>query len=167
MLLNQNEGILYPENLKVEITPVKNAEIPKYFEIPHKALDKCKEQMEKAFSLAANLQPQYVFVLAPLHKGKVNPDDAFRVYSYRDCFAEHPLIEKNDCVCSEEFSYEIALPYIKSCFPNAKSTAFFAPGNSEQLKDFVSFLRENYKPCVIFVSNNSQVNCSQMWLQAL
>lgn len=167
MLLDQNKGILYPENFKPEKkTSASREPKPEYFEIPHKSLELCKDKMEEVFPKAANFKTSHIFVLAPLHKGKINCDDPFCIYSYEDCFVKHPLIKPNNCVCSEEYSYEIALPYIKAYFPDAKSTAFFAPENSEKLKEFICFLKTSYPECLFFVSNNCEANCSQMWKQA-
>lgn len=166
MEINTNRGILYPENY----TPEKRSYNGKtedclYYEIPHKAIKLCEDAMHDAFSKACMKDAEFVFILAPLHNGKVNSDDEFTVYSYSDCFVNHSLITKDDCVCSEEFSYEIALPFIKTYFPKAKSTAFFAPEKSNRLKDFISFVKKNYINSVFFVSNG-ETNCSEMWKQA-
>lgn len=167
MLLDQNKGILYPEDFKIEKKTISDSgPKPEYFEIPHKSLDLCKDQMDEVFSKAANFKASHIFVLAPLHKGKINYDDRFCIYSYEDSFVNYPLINRNNCVCSEEYSYEIALPYLKEYFPQAQTTAFFAPENSEKLKDFICFLKTSYPDSLFFVSNNAEANCSQMWKQA-
>ena len=166
----QSRGIIYPQDFSIEILPpVKPEPQSEYFEVPHKAWTLCKDKLDFVFRRISYIRPDYLFVLAPLHKGKVFFDEPFVIYTHEDCFVENEILFASDDVCSEEYSYEMLIPYINAYLPNTKSTAFYAPGDSEKIKDFISYLKKNYPNSVFIVSNNCTkgINCSQMWLQAL
>lgn len=166
MDIKTNSNILYPQDVKLDVKLDKSHDKkPLYYEVPHKAYRFCQKELDDVFSKAGNFQSKYIFILCPLHKGKVFYDDPFKIYSYEDCFVNHPLVEKNDIVCSEEYSYEILLPYLKAYFKASVHTAFYAPEKSEKLRDFICYLKENYKDSLFFISNN-ETNCAQMWKEA-
>lgn len=135
-----------------------------YHTVPHKALTLCRDELDMTFSGLRGKRPSHIFVLCPLHKGKVFEDDTFRIYSYSDCFVSHPLIERNDDICSEEYSYEMLLPYLDAFFKDIPSTAFYAPCADPALRDFVLYLKENHEDPLFLVSDN--LNCSRMWKEA-
>lgn len=167
MNIETNKGILYPKDLEIKVIH-SNGKVclPAVRYVPHAAYNLISDTLDAVFAELENSEPSYIFVLAPLHKGKINKEDNFSLFTYSDCFIEYKnLIEKDDEVCSEEYSYEILQPYINAYFPKAKSTAFFAPEDNEELKNFVSFLKEKYTNCIIFVSGNE--NCCHMWYKAV
>lgn len=166
MIQKPNQGILYPTNPEINVIKTgRPLTLPLFRTVPHKALDLIKDKLDEVFSELSNTDAMYVFVLAPLHKGKINKEDKFSIFTYDDCFVTHEVLEKDSEVCSEEFSYEILIPYIEAFFPNAKSTAFYAPENNEQIKAFYNYLKETYPKSIFLLSDNA--NCCSMWTQAV
>lgn len=169
MKLKTNSGILYPENPQIQVLHSgKNIKLPAVEKVPHASWSKIKKELDDIFYNLSDSNPEYVFVLAPLHKGKINKDDSYTVFTYEDCFVSNSILEKDSEVCSEEYSYEILLPYLEAYFPNAKKTAFFAPGQPDRpelLIDFVKSLKEEYPQSLFLLSGTA--NCCSMWYQAI
>lgn len=161
-----NQGILYPKDISITVKKAsKPLDMPVVRKVPHKSWDLIVNDLDCVFAELADTPARYIFVMAPLHKGKINETDDFSVFTYDDCFVNHKILEKDSEVCSEEFSFEILLPHIEAYFPNAKCTAFYAPEENKSLKDFYNYLKTEYKNSIFLLSGTE--DCCKMWYQAV
>ena len=157
---NACEGVLYPQSAVSQIDLSKtSSEPPRIFlksnlvayEVPHKAWLYCKEELENTFSYLKEQNPANIFVLAPLHKGPIDFDSPYKIYSPLDGFLkgqdwqielEIPkeikalsFVVQNDDVCTEEHSLEILAPFIVKVFPNAKVCYLLAPAQEPSAQE--------------------------------
>lgn len=172
-----SEGILYPYNAEKEIKIERNnkRELKETVvrTVPHKAWHLCKAELDGVFSELSQYRADNIIVLSPLHGGRLISDKnlPYTVYTYEgEDTLNCPYITEDNDVCSEEFSFEILLPYLEKLFPSSKYHAFFAPGteNEEEekiLSDIVKKIKETYRPAIILLSDNS--GCCSMWEKAL
>ena len=151
MISRANKGILYPENPHIDITLKKEINLPAVIEVPCKAYRFCKDELDKIFS-ELKCKPQNIFVLGVLKKGKISFDDAFTIYTNSDCPIRYDSLVENDDVCSEEYCAEILLPYTDTLFPDVPVYQFLSNTNSDDMKSFVSYLKENYPKSIFFIS---------------
>ena len=179
------EGIMYPTNAKAlissRVSSCSEHCLPSsYVEVPHAAWSKCSSVLNSVFSFGVSEDVSRVFVLAPLHKGPVAPDDGPMVYAPSDgelCGSDwkislsvpsslSSLVVRSDDVCSEECSLEIIAPYLSALFPNAKVCYLLATGIGETVKKIVEIIRTDFPFSRIFISNNKETECAAMWKEA-
>ena len=153
-------GVLYPQSAASQIDLSKTSSEPTKiylksnliaYEVPHKAWLYCKEELENTFSYLKEQNPANIFVLAPLHKGPIDFDSPYKIYSPLDGFLkgqdwqielEIPkeikalsFVEQNDDVCTEEHSLEVLAPFIAKVFPNAKVCYLLAPAQEPSAQE--------------------------------
>ncbi len=187
---NACEGVLYPQNAASQIDLSKtSSEPPRIFlksnliayEVPHKAWLYCKEELENTFFYLKEQNPANIFVLAPLHKGPIDFDSPYKIYSPLDGFLKGQdwqikldspkeikalsFVEQNDDVCTEEHSLEILAPFIAKAFPNAKVCYLLAPEDLVEICEITAIIGRLYSDSLIFISNNNQTNCAAMWMR--
>ena len=179
MLTKTGLGILYPENaaslIDIVVKDKKELTSPLVKTVPHKSWDLCKTELDKVFSFLAQYSSSDVFFLAPLHQSRPISDleTPYSVYTYEgskeDKFEDCSIVEDDD-LCSEEYSFEIILPYLEKLFPSSRTHAFFAPKpeNTEEekvLKKILGLIEKNYPGSIILISDND--DCCLMWKKAL
>ena len=179
------EGIMYPINAKAELSsvlpPVSGHRFSSpYMEVPHAAWPKCRADLHKVFSFGTDPDADWVFVLAPLHKGNVCLDEADAVYAPQDgelagsdwkISLQSPpdiaaLVCFSDDICSEESSLEIIAPYLSIRFPNARVCWLLATPESRNVKRIVEIIGKDFPFSPIFISNNIENGCAAMWKEA-
>ena len=83
------EGIMYPIDAKAVLSsalfPIldHHYDFP-YIEVPHKAWQLCKDELDSRLLPLRGKDFPYVFILAPLHKGPVTFDGPCPVYAPED-----------------------------------------------------------------------------------
>lgn len=177
MAKKTGEGILYPENaqnlINTQTKDRKELKDTLIRKVPHKSWSLCKDELDKVFTELSQYTVKDIFLLSPLHEGPVISDkvSSYTVYTYEGEKAlGNASISEDDDICSEEFSLEIILPYLDKIFPSSSVHAYFAPEIIDEkelniLKEIVREIRENYKSCLILLSDNS--GCCSMWEKAL
>jgi len=178
------EGIMYPKDAKAALLPyyesLKSSEHCSVIEIPHAAWSKCKDELDKAFSTLKDAKPFHVFVLGPLHKGKVSYDDSALVYAPCDGAlkgsdweirlevpsALYPCVCFSDDICSEEQSLEIAAPYLSLFFENVPVCHLLATESGDEVKKIASMIKKDFPKALVFISNNKETCCGGMWKEA-
>lgn len=203
---NACEGVLYPQKAASQIDLSKAIAIEPQklslykntslstesiaYQVPHKAWLYCKEELESTFSYLQQHKPTYstIFVLAPLHKGPIDFDGPYKVYTPEEGTLKGedwqitletpselkalPFLEQNDEVCTEEHSLEVLAPFIAKVFPAAKVCYLLAPAqetpaqeNLEEICEITAIIGRLYFDSLILVSNNNQTNCGAMWMR--
>jgi len=178
------EGIMYPKDARAALIPyyesLKSSEHCSVIEIPHAAWSKCKEELDKAFSTLKGTKPSHVFVLGPLHKGRVSYDDPALVYAPCDGSlkgsdweirlespsALYPYVCFSDDICSEEQSLEIAAPYLSLFFENVPVCYLLATEEGEAVKKIASIIKKDFPKALVFISNNKETCCARLWKEA-
>ena len=180
------EGIMYPVDAKESLFPAYTSfsghcSDSCFAEIPHKAWQLCRADLDQLmYSLKGRSFP-YVFVLAPLHKGAPADDGTDTVYAPADGKlkgsdweislevpeAINALITVSDDICSEEHSLEIVSPYISLLFPDARVCCLLASGSGEKTSRIVEILEKDFPTSLILLSNNRETCCAHMWKEAL
>lgn len=178
------EGILYPVDalsvLKTSFSSSTCTCEKNIIEVPHASWQVAKEQYDALFSKLGQGYDR-VFVLGPLHKGKIGYDDAFTLYSPEDgelCGSDwslklsvptelSSLITQNDDICSEEHSLEVIAPYLAYLFPDVPVTYVLAPEKDDKIRTFMEILGKSFPNALIFISNNSSKCCANMWKEAI
>lgn len=179
------EGILYPKDalgiLRSSFKASDTKPHPCVVELPHASWQVCKAELDKAFSSLDTKGYDHIFVLAPLHKGKIGYDDAFTLYTPQtDALSgsdwQVPLavpaslkefFTQSDDVCSEEHSLEVIAPYLALLFANVPVTYALAPQQDGKLASFVKILGRDFPNALIFISNNRGTDCAYMWKEAI
>lgn len=184
---NATEGILYPKDalgvlssISSVCSPVCPSSFGSVVEVPHASWQVCKSTLDSVFS---GLSSSYekVFVLAPLHKGKISFDDVPCIYTPLDgtlCGSDWsinlstpscllPYVVQNDDICTEEHSLEVIAPYIAKYLPLSSVCYALAPESGEVLTSFCKTLASSFPSALILVSNNSSEDCAFMWKKAL
>lgn len=183
---NSCEGILYPIDSANECKAILESEkkdstiaLPSFVQIPHSAWQSSFSTIAKSLSPFKGKSIENVFVLAPLHKGPIDYDDEFCVYTPSDGSLEgsdwkislkaikDPIAKQDDDVCTEEHALEIVAPFLSVLFPKAQVSFLLAPDFNEQLVVFVKSILENYPNSLFLISNNTDKNCCAMWIRAL
>lgn len=178
LIRKTGEGILYPENasnlIKEELKERKDLTGLLIKTVPHKSWDLCKEELDSVFSFLSQYRAEHLFFLAPLHLGRLisdlNPSYCVYTYEGEGKALENRCIVEDDDVCSEEYSFEIILPYLEKLFPTSKAHAFFAPATETEeeeiiLRQIVEEIEKKYPHSIILISDND--GCCSMWKKAL
>ena len=180
------EGIMYPKDAKASLLPyyksLKDSDYSSVIEIPHGAWfrSKCKEELDKAFSTLKRAKPSYVFVLGPLHKGRVSYDDPALVYAPCDGSLSgsdweiklsvpsslRPYVCFSDDICSEEQSLEIAAPYLSLFFEDVPVCHLLASIDGDVVKKIASIIKKDFPKALVFISNNKETCCARLWKEA-
>ena len=180
------EGIMYPKDAKAALLPyyesLKDSDFcsGSFVEIPHAAWSKCKDELDNAFRVLKGAKPSHVFVLGPLHKGRVSYDDPALVYAPCDGSLSgsdweirlyvpsllRPYVCFSDDICSEEQSLEIAAPYLSLFFEDVPVCYLLASGNGEAVKKIASIIKKDFPKALVFISNNKETCCGGMWKEA-
>ena len=136
--------------------------------------------LDRIFSSLKGLNPSYVFVLGPLHKGPVYFERPCDVYAPSDGILKGsdweialevpkrivPDITFSDDICSEEQSLEIIAPYLSLLFPDAKVCHLLASAGGDVVKKIASVIRKDFPNALVFISNNKETCCAEMWKEA-
>ena len=183
-MIVSTEGIMYPKDAKAALLPyyesLKDLGFSSFVEIPHAAWSKCKDELDKAFSTLKGAKPSCVFVLGPLHKGKVSYDDPALVYAPSDGSLSgsdweiklsvpsslRPYVCFSDDICSEEQSLEIAAPYLSLFFEDIPVCYLLATGDGDAVKKITSIIKKDFPKELVFISNNKVTCCGGMWKEA-
>ncbi len=190
---NACEGVLYPQNaassIRLESAVQKPYSIPLKCKdcqlegilVPHSSWQYCKDELESVFTYLSHKDNitdcKNVFVLAPIHKGPIVPDENNKIYSTQDgvlkgsdwkiCL-ETPQkikahVQQNDDVCTEEHCLEIIAPFIYKLMPRARVCYLLATGQTEEICKITSIIGRFYSNSIIFLSSNKETNCAYMW----
>ena len=191
---NACEGVLYPVDAasKIELpkatSSVKTIKLKAKEEllaylVPHASWQYCKTELENLFSflnqtLSDKDKVEKIILLAPLHKGPINYDDAFRIYCPEDGILRGsdweirltvpeeikrlPFVVQADDVCTEEHSLEVVAPFISKFFPQAQVCYLLAPSKAKEIAEVTSILKKQTK-AIVLLSSNEATNCAYMW----
>ena len=178
------EGIMYPKDAKAALLPyyesLKDLVFGSFVEIPHAAWSKCKDELDNTFSTLKGAKPSHIFVLGPLHKGKVSYDDPALVYAPCDGslsgsdweiklqvpFALSQFVCFSDDICSEEQSLEIVAPYLSLFFEDVPVCHLLATEGGDAVKKIASIIKKDFPKALVFISNNKETCCCGMWKEA-
>ncbi len=201
------QGIMYPldagvqarefarrAGLSAESAYCNAASVRPYIEIPHAAWEKCKTEIEAAFTSGTTVtngtsvtsvtngtnRHGLVFFLAPLHKGVLDLGNECEIYAPCNGVMTGPdweislftpsgledLVHFSDDVCSEEQSLEIAAPFLAALFPGVPVCALFAGGDGPEVKRIVDFIGKHFSEAPVFLSNNREACCARAWKEA-
>ena len=153
MIDRSNSGIVYPEDIKIEKrTSGKTVKLPHVQKVPYKALRLCQSELEDIFADIGNAKVKNIFAVGVLKQGKLDFDDPFLIYTNEDCPLQHPLLVKDDEICSEEYCAEILLPFCDTYFPGIEVVQFLTNEKSDRLAEFIEFLKKDYPFSLIFIS---------------
>ncbi len=180
------EGIMYPIDAKATLFPAYTSfsgdcSDSCYAEIPHKAWQLCRQELDNIMFPFKGRTFPYVFVLGPLHKGPLDSGPERPVYSPQDGTLKGsdweirldvpegivPFVMISDDICSEEHSLETVAPYLDLLFPQSTVCHLLASGDGEDVKRIVEIVRRDFPSALILLSNNRETCCAHMWKEAL
>ena len=157
------QGIAYPKDFVFKPDTSKQQKglhLPLAITVPHRA--DALERIGQRFSEISGMPVERIFILAPLHKGKLDFAGNEQIYTWEGMEHVEGAVE-NDDVCSEEYCAEMLLPFCEGTFPGVPVQAFFATGKTDKTEKIVNNLLKGFPKSLFIVSNNSDTNCAAMW----